>query len=157
VLDLSGPKLRRAFEHLCEAAEDSGGIERYVGALALKSSLFADLLGKGRVGALSEVEFCDLCAFVTPARRRVGTWLARNGMAAMRERLEALLDGWSDIATAARGIRGELSLGSGASLGARSRRRGTAFHGSRTLSADDAMDVGFPRQYGRPARDLVRR
>jgi hypothetical protein len=100
VLDLSGPKLRRAFEHLCEAAEDSGGIERYVGALALKSSLFADLLGKGRVGALSEVEFCDLCAFVTPARRRVGTWLARNGMAAMRERLEALLDGWSDIATA---------------------------------------------------------
>jgi hypothetical protein len=102
VLDLSGPKLRRAFEHLCESAEDSGGVERYVGALAVKSSLFADLLGKGRVGTLTEVEFCDLSAFVTPARRRVGAWLARNGFAAMRQRLETLLDGWSDLATADR-------------------------------------------------------
>lgn len=100
VLDLSGPKLRHAFEHLCEAAEDSGGIERYVGALALKSSLFAGVLGTGRVGALTEAEFCDLCAFITPARRRVGAWLGRHGMPAMRKRLEALLSGWSDLATA---------------------------------------------------------
>lgn len=99
-LDLSGPKLRRAFEHLCESAEDSGGVEGYVGALALKSSLFADVLGKCRVDAMTEVAFCDLCAFVTPARRRVGAWLAQNGFAAMRERLAALLDGWSDPATA---------------------------------------------------------
>jgi hypothetical protein len=102
VLDLSGPKLRRAFEHLCESAEDSGGVERYVGALRLKSSLFEDLLGKGRVGALTEIEFCDLSAFVTPARRRVGAWLERNGFAAMRQPLTALLEGWSDLATADR-------------------------------------------------------
>jgi hypothetical protein len=100
VLDLSGPKLRRAFEHLCESAEDSGGVERYVGALRLKSSLFEDLLGKGRVGAVTEVELCDLSAFITPARRRVGAWLERNSFAGMRQRLEALLDGWSNLATA---------------------------------------------------------
>jgi hypothetical protein len=100
VLDLSGPRLRSAFEHLCDAAEDSGGIERYVGALALKSSLFANLLGTGRVAELTEVEFCDLCAFITPARRRVGAWLGRHGFAAMRSRLAALLEGWSDVDTA---------------------------------------------------------
>ena len=52
--DLSGPKLRRAFENLAESAESTGGIERYVGALALKASLFEEVLGKGRVSELTE-------------------------------------------------------------------------------------------------------
>lgn len=104
VLDLSGPKLRRAFENLVESAEDSGGVERYVGALALKASLFEEVLGKGRVGELSEPEFYDLAAFTTPVRRRIGAWLGRNGFAAMRDRLVALLDGWSDVGTADRRI-----------------------------------------------------
>jgi len=100
VLDLSGPRLRQAFENLVESAEDTGGIERYVGALALKASLFEEVLGKGRVGELTEPEFYDLAAFVTPVRRRICAWLGRNGFAAMRGRLVALLDGWSDLATA---------------------------------------------------------
>jgi len=100
VLDLSGPRLRRAFEHLAESAEDSGGVERYVGALALKASLFDEVLGKGRVSDLTETEFCDLAAFITPVRRRIGAWLADNGFPAMRKRLVALLHGWSDVATA---------------------------------------------------------
>lgn len=100
VLDLSGPKLRRAFENLVESADESGGVERYVGALALKASLFEEVLGKGRVSELSEAEFYDLAAFITPVRRRVGSWLAGNGFAAMRSRLEALLHGWSDLGTA---------------------------------------------------------
>jgi len=99
VLDLSGPRLRRAFENLVESAEDSGGVERYVGALALKASLFEEILGKGRVGEMSETEFCDLAAFITPVRRRVGTWLAANDFAVMRRHLVALLDGWSDVTT----------------------------------------------------------
>jgi hypothetical protein len=100
VLDLSGPKLRRAFENLVESADDTGGLERYVGALALKASLFEEVLGKGRVSELTEAEFYDLAAFITPVRRRIGAWLGRNGFAAMRLRLEALLHGWSDLATA---------------------------------------------------------
>jgi len=99
VLDLSGPKLRRTFEHLAEAAESTGGVERYVGALALKASLFGEAFGKGRVGALGETDFYDLCAFITPVRRRIGAWLGRHGFPAMRTRVEALLDGWSDLAT----------------------------------------------------------
>ncbi len=100
VLDLSGPKLRRAFENLVDAADDTGGVERYVGALALKASLFEEVLGKGQVSELTEPEFYDLAAFTTPVRRRIGAWLGRNGFAAMRSRLVALLDGWSDIGTA---------------------------------------------------------
>ena len=100
VLDLSGPKLRAAFEQLVDGAEASGGVERYVGALALKASLFGEVLGKGRVSALTETAFHDLCAFVTPVRRRIGLWLGRNGFPAMRQRLERLLDGWTELATA---------------------------------------------------------
>jgi hypothetical protein len=100
VLDLSGPRLRQIFEHLAESAEATGGVERYVGALSLKSSLFEELLGKGRGEALTETEFCDLCGFITPVRRRIGAWLGRNGFPAMRARLLRLLEGWADLATA---------------------------------------------------------
>jgi hypothetical protein len=102
VLDLSGPKLTRAMESLVESAEATGGVERYVGALALKASLFEEILGKGRLDKLSEAEFCDLAAFMTPVRRRFGVWLGRNGFAAMHKRVTSLLDGWSDLAGADR-------------------------------------------------------
>ena len=102
VLDLSGPKLRRAFESMAECAEPTGGVERYVGALALKASLFEEVLGKGRVNELTEAELCDLCAFIAPVRRRIAPWLGENGFPLMRQRLVALLDGWSDVTTADR-------------------------------------------------------
>jgi hypothetical protein len=99
-LHLSGPRLRRAFEHLVESAEGTGGIERYVSGLALKSSLFEEVLGKGRVGELSEAEFLDLCAFITPVRRRIAEWLSQYGFLSMRTLLVDLLHGWSDARTA---------------------------------------------------------
>jgi hypothetical protein len=100
VLDLSGPKLRAAFENLVDSAEATGGVERYVGALALKASLFEEVLGDGQVGMLTEQEFYDLAAFITPVRRRIGAWLGRNGIAVMQRRLADLLDGASEAATA---------------------------------------------------------
>ena len=100
VLDLSGPRLRRAFEDLVSASEPTGGIERYVGALALKASLFAELLGEGRVGEMTEREFLDLAAFITPARRRIGAWLANGDFVFLRRQLQGLLDGLSDSSTA---------------------------------------------------------
>lgn len=100
VLDLSGPRLRRAFEHLVEAAEPTGGVERYVSALALKASVFEEILGKGKVRQMSVGEFRDLAAFITPARRRIARYLEPEGFNAMRERLVALLEGWSDTVTA---------------------------------------------------------
>lgn len=97
VLDLSGPKLRRALENLVGAAEPTGGVERCVTALALKSSLFAERFGSGRAGELTESGFLDLCAFITPVRRRLGAWLAANGFARMRRLLGELVDGSGDL------------------------------------------------------------
>ncbi|WP_146010272.1 hypothetical protein [Acidimangrovimonas sediminis] len=99
MLDLSGPVLRRAFEHLVKSAEPTGGVERYVMALALKASLFEEMLGKGRVAELTEMEFLDLAAFITPVRRKVGSYIGENGFEALRSRLERLLAGWSDLGT----------------------------------------------------------
>ena len=99
VLDLSGPRLRRAFEHLVASAEDTGGVERYVGALALKSSLFGEILGKGRVGQMTQGEFLDLAAFITPVRRRIAAWIGDFGYAALHRRIIGLLEGWSDLST----------------------------------------------------------
>jgi hypothetical protein len=104
VLDLSGPRLREIFEHLAGAADATGGIERYVGALSLKASLFEELLGNRRVVELGESGFCDLCSFIAPVRRRIGRWLGRNGFPAMRAQLLALLAGRDDLATADRRI-----------------------------------------------------
>ena len=99
VLDLSGPRLRRVLENLIESAESTGGVERYVGALALKASLFEEILGKGRVAEMTEAEFLDLASFITPVRRRVGPWLGENGFEHLHRRIIALLDGWSDVST----------------------------------------------------------
>ncbi len=99
VLDLSGPRLRRAFENLVASAEQTGGVERYVSALALKSSLFQEVLGKGRVADMTEGEFLDLAAFITPARRRIAASLGESAFLSLRRRLVALLDGWAEVAT----------------------------------------------------------
>jgi hypothetical protein len=99
VLDLSGPKLRRAFENLAESAEATGGVERYVSALALKASLFQEVLGKGRVHEMSETEFFDIACFVAPVRRRISKWLAENRFDLMRSRISRLLEGWTDTST----------------------------------------------------------
>jgi hypothetical protein len=100
VLDLSGPRLRRAFHNLVSSAEDSGGVERYVMALTLKASLFEELLGKGHIDQLTETEFLDLASFITPVRRRIGGWLAENSFDAMVPRLKRLLDGLGDASGA---------------------------------------------------------
>lgn len=78
VLDLSGPRLRQAFNDLVAGSEATGGVERYVTALALKASLFEELLGH-HAADLTETEFLDLAAFVTPVRRKIGQWLGENG------------------------------------------------------------------------------
>ena len=92
-LELSGPKLARAFEALVTAAEDTGGVERYVDALKLKSALFAETLGGGRVRELQPDAFRGLCAWMATVRRRIGPHAGAQGFEPMRERLAALLDG----------------------------------------------------------------
>ena len=96
VLDLSGPRLRRAFADLVTNAEATGGIERYVTALALKASLFDELLGP-HAADLTETEFLDLAAFITPVRRKIGPWLGENGFARLHARILRLVQDQSHV------------------------------------------------------------
>lgn len=93
VLDLDGPRLRRAFADLVESSEPTGGLERYVTALSLKASLFDELLAPGRADQITETELLDLAAFITPARRRIGEYLGAHGFASVRGAIARLLDG----------------------------------------------------------------
>lgn len=99
VLDLSGDRLRRAFNDLADSARPSGGIERYVTALELKSALFGEVLGP-KIEAMTETEFLDLAAFMAPVRRKIGAYLAETGIEPMRAVLARLLEAPEDTAHA---------------------------------------------------------
>jgi hypothetical protein len=92
-LDLSGPKLANAFRALAAGAEDTGGVERYVDALKLKSRIFAEMLGGGRAGGVELAQFRALCACMSTVRRRMGAHLEPQGFGRLRERVVMLLDG----------------------------------------------------------------
>jgi hypothetical protein len=100
ILHLSGPRLKHAFETLVQESDKDGGIERYVRALDLKARLFKDALGDGKVAVVEHATFKNLCAFIAPVRRRIGTMLDADGFIAIREALVALLDGAHDTETA---------------------------------------------------------
>jgi hypothetical protein len=100
VLDLDGPRLRRAFTNLVDSAEPTGGLERYVTALVLKASLFDELLAPGKTATMTETEFLDLAAFITPVRRRIGNYLGQQGFAPVRAAIGDLLHGAEDTTSA---------------------------------------------------------
>ncbi len=99
VLHLSGPRLSEALDALIKSAENDGGVERYIDALKLKSSLFEETFGGEAWKQVSEESFNLACAFISLARRRVGEEMAENGMANIRLGLGALLDGVEDTAS----------------------------------------------------------
>jgi len=99
-LELSGPRLASAFETLVAGAEDTGGVERYVDALKLKSELFARTLGEGRAREVPLADFRAVCAWMSTVRRRIGPYVEPQAFEALRERVAALLEGANVTATA---------------------------------------------------------
>ncbi|MEO5694778.1 MAG: hypothetical protein ABIQ72_16720 [Usitatibacter sp.] len=97
-LELSGPKLARAFASLATGAEETGGVERYVDALKLKSALFETTLGEDRVQSVGLADFRKLCAWMSTVRRRVGPYLEPETFPALRSRVAALLEGPTALA-----------------------------------------------------------
>ena len=100
VLDLSGPRLVRAFEALVADCETHGGVERLITALGLKADAFADALGGGRCADLDRETFAVLCAFMSSVRRNAGDWIEADTFPRLRTRLDALLDGAADTSDA---------------------------------------------------------
>src|SRR6185503_8620757 len=99
-LELSGPKLASALESLAALAEDTGGVERYVDALKLKSALFARTLGEGRAASVPLADFRAVCAWMSTVRRRIGPYVEPEAFKALRPRVAALLEGAQATETA---------------------------------------------------------
>src|ERR1700687_2343950 len=92
-LELSGLKLSRAFASLVAGSEETGGVERYVEAAKLKSTVFQEALAAGRARAVDLVTLRQVCAYAATARRRVGPYVQPQSFERLRERIVALLDG----------------------------------------------------------------
>jgi hypothetical protein len=98
-LDLSGPRLRRAFEALVQGADAHGGVERYVDALKLKQTLFREALlsqDGQRARQIEAAAFMPLCAFLPTVRRRIVPWLAEPLFSGLRSAIATLLEPTDD-------------------------------------------------------------
>lgn len=98
-LELSGPLLNQTLRGLVAGSEALGGVERYAAVLQLKTQMFKDALGEGRVRDLELDTLMGLCTFMATVRRRVAPYLDAAGFARIRDGLVALLDGARDTTT----------------------------------------------------------
>jgi len=96
VLDLSGPILKSALERLIVASDGVGGIEKYCDAVRLKSALFQDVLGEGKIRILPQADFEELSAFMSTVRRRIAKGISDVGYEKVRNAVVSLLDGCQD-------------------------------------------------------------
>ena len=92
VLDLSGEMLRAALQVMVAGTEDQGGIERYVDAVKLKSTMFRQALVENVIAEMDLETFKGLCTFMATVRRRIGEWLNEDAFIAMRGRIVELFD-----------------------------------------------------------------
>jgi hypothetical protein len=92
VLNLSGPKLRGAFERLINASEQLGGVERFAEAVQLKAKVFQDRLGEGRVAALSRAQFDEIVPLMATVRRRIAPLIDGRHWETTHAAIVALLD-----------------------------------------------------------------
>ena len=97
VLELSGEALRAGLQIMIAGSEDHGGIERYVDAVKLKSTLFQQALCEQPIDSLDLETFKGLCTFMATVRRRVGGWLNENSFGEMRESIGELFGSSGDI------------------------------------------------------------
>jgi len=81
VLDLSGEGLRVILRIMIAGSEDHGGIERYVDAVKLKSTMFQQALTGDAINNLELETFKGLCTFMATVRRRIGNWLNEDAFA----------------------------------------------------------------------------
>jgi len=92
VLDLSADALRAGLQIMIRGSEDHGGIERYIDAVKLKSTMFRQALVENDVTQLDLETFKGLCTFMATVRRRVGDWLNGDRFPEMREGIVELFD-----------------------------------------------------------------
>ncbi|MCP5093040.1 MAG: hypothetical protein GY949_19170 [Gammaproteobacteria bacterium] len=84
VLDLSADALRAGLEIMIRGSEDHGGIERYIDAVKLKSTMFRQAVVENDVAELDLETFKGLCTFMATVRRRISDWLNEERFVEMR-------------------------------------------------------------------------
>ena len=92
VLDLHGPTIRAAFQAMVSGSEELGGIERYIDAVKLKSTMFRQVLVENDVTELDVETFKGLCTFMATVRRRIGAWLTGDRFPEMRDGIVELFN-----------------------------------------------------------------
>jgi hypothetical protein len=92
VLDLSGELLRASLQTMVSGSEEHGGVERYVDAVKLKSTMFRQALVENDIADLDLETFKGLCTFMATVRRRVSEWLNEDSFVELRERIVELFD-----------------------------------------------------------------
>jgi hypothetical protein len=90
VLDLSADALRAGLNIMIRGSDDHGGIERYIDAVKLKSTMFRQALVENPIEELDLETFKGLCTFMATVRRRVGDWLYEDRYVEMREAIAEL-------------------------------------------------------------------
>jgi hypothetical protein len=98
-LELSGPKLAAAFEHLVAGGDEHGGIERYVAALQAKTAFFRQALERDDASRLELTVFKTLCALSATVRRRVTPYLEPAAFRMMQREIARLLNGREDCSS----------------------------------------------------------
>jgi len=92
VLDLSGDMLRAALQVMISGSDDQGGIERYIDAVKLKSTMFRQALVENPVEELDLETFKGLCTFMATVRRRISDRLNEDAFGEMRAGIVELFD-----------------------------------------------------------------
>lgn len=94
VLDLSADALRTGLQIMIRGSEDHGGIERYIDAVKLKSTMFKQALVENDVAELDLETFKGLCTFMATVRRRISDRLNEERFVEIREGIvELFADG----------------------------------------------------------------
>jgi len=97
VLELDGRAIRAGLESMISGSEDHGGIERYVDAVRLKSTLFRQALVDRPIEELELETFKGLCTFMSTVRRRVGDWLVGDRFDEMRAAIAGLFENGESV------------------------------------------------------------
>jgi len=97
VLELSGDLIRSALQTMVAGSEEHGGVERYVDAVKLKSTLFREALVDADIATLELETFKSLCTFMSTVRRRIGDWLNEAAFEDMRGHIVDLFDDAVDV------------------------------------------------------------
>ena len=92
MLDLSGDILRVTLQMVVNGSEDQGGIERYIDAVKLKSTMFRQALIENDIADLDLETFKGLCMFMSTVRRRISEQLNEEAFVEMRAAIIELFD-----------------------------------------------------------------